>query len=78
MRAIRPQCQGFASITEQLEESTRVLAQRASAPGVVRPEVRERTAALSDAERTRADFAIRAAAMAWVPSPNTNTRLPVK
>ena len=56
--------QGFASITEQLEESTRVLAQRASAPGVVRPEVRERTAALSDAERTRADFAIRAAAQA--------------
>ncbi len=53
---------GFDVIAPDIEESRRVLADRAAAPGVVRPEVRERTAALTEADRARAPYAERAAA----------------
>ncbi|WP_336853456.1 5-methyltetrahydropteroyltriglutamate--homocysteine S-methyltransferase [Sinomonas albida] len=45
-----------------IDEVSRVLASRAEAPGVRRAEVRERTAALTDADFSRSDFAARAAA----------------
>ena len=44
---------GWDAIDAEVAEATRVLEQRAAAPGVVRPEVRARTAALTDADRAR-------------------------
>jgi 5-methyltetrahydropteroyltriglutamate--homocysteine methyltransferase len=54
--------QGRPAIAEQLAESTAAVRSRAEAPGVVVPEVRERTAALTAADAERAPYAERAAA----------------
>ncbi|WP_448756797.1 5-methyltetrahydropteroyltriglutamate--homocysteine S-methyltransferase, partial [Actinomyces sp.] len=54
--------EGWAAIDAEVAEATRVLEQRAAAPGVVRPEVRARTAALTDADRTREPYLEREAA----------------
>ena len=54
--------QGWESIDAEVAEATRVLEQRAAAPGVVRPEVRSRTAALTDADRAREPYLEREAA----------------
>ncbi|MDQ4504588.1 5-methyltetrahydropteroyltriglutamate--homocysteine S-methyltransferase [Sinomonas sp. ASV322] len=51
-----------ASAQAAIDEASRVIASRAAAPGVRRPEVRERTAALTDADFSRSDYAVRAAA----------------
>ena len=48
--------EGWEAIDAEVAEATRVLEQRAAAPGVVRPEVRARTAALTDADRTREPY----------------------
>ena len=45
--------EGWDAIDAEVAEATRVLEQRAAAPGVVRPEVRSRTTALTDTDRTR-------------------------
>ena len=54
--------EGWDAIDAEVTEATRVLKQRAAAPGVVRPEVRARTAALTDADRTREPYLEREAA----------------
>ena len=54
--------EGWDAIDAEVAEATRVLEQRAAAPGVVRPEVRARTAALTDADRTREPYLEREAA----------------
>ena len=54
--------EGWEAIDAQVAEATRVLEQRAAAPGVVRPEVRSRTAALTDADRAREPYLEREAA----------------
>lgn len=54
--------EGWDAIAAEVTEATRVLEQRAAAPGVVRPEVRSRTAALTDADRTREPYLEREAA----------------
>ena len=54
--------EGWDAIDAEVAEATRVLEQRAAAPGVVRPEVRARTAALTDADRTREPYLKREAA----------------
>ena len=54
--------EGWEAIDAEVAEATRVLEQRAAAPGVVRPEVRARTAALTDADRTREPYLEREAA----------------
>ena len=54
--------EGWDAIAAEVTEATRVLEQRAAAPGVVRPEVRARTAALTDADRTREPYLEREAA----------------
>ena len=54
--------EGWEAIDAEVAEATRVLEQRAAAPGVVRPEVRARTAALTDADRTREPYLKREAA----------------
>ncbi len=54
--------EGWEAIDPEVAEATRVLKQRAAAPGVVRPEVRSRTAALTEADRTRAPYLEREAA----------------
>ena len=54
--------EGWDAIDAEVTEATRVLEQRAAAPGVVRPEVRSRTAALTDADRTREPYLEREAA----------------
>ena len=54
--------EGWDAIDAEVAEATRVLEQRAAAPGVVRPEVRARTAALTDADRTRESYLEREAA----------------
>ncbi|WP_422933329.1 5-methyltetrahydropteroyltriglutamate--homocysteine S-methyltransferase [Sinomonas sp. P47F7] len=51
-----------AAAQAAIDEASRVLASRAEAPGVRRPEVRERTGALTDADFSRSDYAARAAA----------------
>ncbi|MEA5455449.1 5-methyltetrahydropteroyltriglutamate--homocysteine S-methyltransferase [Sinomonas sp. JGH33] len=51
-----------ASAQAAIDEASRVIASRAEAPGVRRTEVRERTAALTDADFSRSDYAVRAAA----------------
>lgn len=48
--------EGWDAIDAEVAEATRVLEQRAAAPGVVRPEVRSRTAALTDADRAREPY----------------------
>ena len=48
--------EGWEAIDSEVAEATRVLEQRAAAPGVVRPEVRSRTAALTDADRAREPY----------------------
>ena len=48
--------EGWEAIDAEVAEATRVLEQRAAAPGVVRPEVRSRTAALTDADRAREPY----------------------
>ena len=53
---------GWEAIDADVAEATRVLEERAAAPGVVRPEVRARTAALTDADRTREPYLEREAA----------------
>ena len=53
---------GWEAIDSEVAEATRVLEQRAAAPGVVRPEVRARTAALTDADRAREPYLEREAA----------------
>lgn len=53
---------GWEAIDAEVAEATRVLEQRAAAPGVVRPEVRSRTAALTDADRAREPYLEREAA----------------
>jgi 5-methyltetrahydropteroyltriglutamate--homocysteine methyltransferase len=64
-----------ASVQDEIDEATRVIASRAHAPGVRRPEVRQRTGALTDADFSRSDFAARAAAqeevLALPPLPTT-------
>ena len=50
---------GWDSISEAVEATREVLAQRAAAPGVVRLELRERVARLTEADREREDFAVR-------------------
>ena len=55
---------GWEAIDGEVAEATRVLEQRAAAPGVVRPEVRSRTAALTDADRAREPYLEREAAQA--------------
>ncbi len=54
--------EGWEAIDAEVAEATRVLEQRAAAPGVVRPEVRNRTAALTEADRTREPYLEREAA----------------
>ena len=54
----------WEAIDAEVAEATRVLEQRAAAPGVVRPEVRSRTAALTDADRAREPYLEREAAQA--------------
>lgn len=54
--------EGWDAIDAEVAEATRVLEQRAAAPGVVRPEVRARTAALTDADRSREPYLEREAA----------------
>ena len=54
--------EGWDAIDAEVAEAVRVLEQRAAAPGVVRPEVRSRTAALTDADRTREPYLEREAA----------------
>ncbi len=54
--------EGWEAIDAEVAEATRVLEERAAAPGVVRPEVRARTAALTDADRTREPYLEREAA----------------
>lgn len=54
--------EGWDAIDGEVAEATRVLEQRATAPGVVRPEVRSRTAALTDADRAREPYLEREAA----------------
>ncbi|MBS7160509.1 MAG: 5-methyltetrahydropteroyltriglutamate--homocysteine S-methyltransferase [Actinomyces sp.] len=54
--------EGWEATDAQVAEATRVLEQRAAAPGVVRPEVRSRTAALTDADRAREPYLEREAA----------------
>ena len=54
----------WEAIDGEVAEATRVLEQRAAAPGVVRPEVRSRTAALTDADRAREPYLEREAAQA--------------
>ena len=56
--------EGWEAIDDDVAEATRVLEQRAAAPGVVRPEVRSRTAALTDADRAREPYLEREAAQA--------------
>ena len=56
--------EGWGAIDVEVAEATRVLEQRAAAPGVVRPEVRARTAALTDADRAREPYLEREAAQA--------------
>ena len=56
--------EGWEAIDGAVAEATRVLEQRAAAPGVVRPEVRSRTAALTDADRAREPYLEREAAQA--------------
>ncbi len=56
--------EGWGAIDAEVAEATRVLEQRAAAPGVVRPEVRARTAALTDADRAREPYLEREAAQA--------------
>ena len=53
---------GWDAIDAEVAEATRVLEQRAAAPGVVRLEVRARTAALTDADRAREPYLEREAA----------------
>ena len=48
--------EGWEAIDAEVAEATRVLEERAAAPGVVRPEVRSRTAALTDADRAREPY----------------------
>ncbi|WP_369044650.1 5-methyltetrahydropteroyltriglutamate--homocysteine S-methyltransferase [Sinomonas sp. P10A9] len=55
-----------ASAKDAIEEATRVIATRAQAPGVRRPEVRERTSALTDADFSRSDYAVRTQAQGAV------------
>ena len=54
--------EGWDAIDAEVAEATRVLEQRAAAPGVVRPEVRSRTSALTDADRAREPYLEREAA----------------
>ena len=54
--------EGWDAIDAEVAEATRVLEERAAAPGVVRPEVRSRTAALTDADRAREPYLEREAA----------------
>ena len=54
--------EGWEAIDAEVAEATRVLEQRAAAPGVVRPEVRSRTAALTDVDRAREPYLEREAA----------------
>ena len=54
--------EGWDAIDAEVAEATRVLEQRAAAPGVVRPEVRSRTTALTDTDRTREPYLEREAA----------------
>ena len=54
--------EGWEAIDAEVAEATRVLEQRAAAPVVVRPEVRSRTAALTDADRAREPYLEREAA----------------
>ncbi|MBA8808178.1 5-methyltetrahydropteroyltriglutamate--homocysteine S-methyltransferase [Promicromonospora sukumoe] len=54
--------EGRAAVADRLAESTAAVRSRAAAPGVVVPEVRERTAALTPADGERAPYAERAAA----------------
>ena len=56
--------EGWEAIDGEVAEATRVLEQRAAAPGVVRPAVRSRTAALTDADRAREPYLEREAAQA--------------
>ena len=56
--------EGWEAIDGEVAEATRVLEQRAAAPGVVRPEIRSRTAALTDADRAREPYLEREAAQA--------------
>ena len=56
--------EGWEAIDAEVAEATRVLEERAAAPGVVRPEVRARTAALTEADRTREPYLEREAAQA--------------
>lgn len=51
-----------ASAQAAIEEASRVIASRATAPGVRRSEVRERTGALTAPDFSRSDYAVRAAA----------------
>lgn len=54
--------EGRAAVADELAASTAVVRSRATAPGVVVPAVRERTAALTAADAQRAPYAERAAA----------------
>ena len=54
--------EGWEGIDAEVAEATRILEERAAAPGVVRPEVRARTAALTEADRTREPYLEREAA----------------
>ena len=54
--------EGRTAVADQLAESTAAVRSRAEAPGVVVPEVRDRTAALTAADVERAPYAERAAA----------------
>ncbi|HEY8717152.1 5-methyltetrahydropteroyltriglutamate--homocysteine S-methyltransferase [Pengzhenrongella sp.] len=55
---------GRDAVADRLEASRAALANRASAPGVVRPEVRERLAALTPDAFARGEYAVRKAAQA--------------
>ena len=56
--------EGWEAIDDEVAEASRVLAQRAATPGVVRPEVRARAAGLTEDDRTREPYLEREAAQA--------------
>lgn len=51
-----------AAVQPAIDEATRIIADRAAADGVRRAEVRNRTAALTDADFSRSDYGVREAA----------------
>ena len=54
--------EGWEAVADEIAEASHVLTERPQAPGVVRPEVRDRVAALTEEDRRREGFSVREAA----------------